>query len=1713
MINIGSFFRPNHSKRAGVYDYKYTERTNKSLKPLIFNNGRSMEFTIFSQTWVRGDSIKFVAEVINPHQNNYLQLDGPPEVLIKRIAISYRSKILEEVHDYDVIEQFTNDMINGDGEELKPDDRLSWGTRNDLIPAASRIGHYLFNPQQTSVDYKVNQVIRNGCISFERCNRKTYKINLRTLMLSKDGLIPMFMFPLGLRVEIELNEYAFFVPVFNGRLQDFTNTALNKSEYNLFRMTMEELEEARKIKKILEADTTSKKPINEAISMYTHKSVTVLGKGNCLYEATALYLNKTVRDAKGIKTEVTKDMVENPEYYVMHIPASIKKQLSDEIRDAGREISDYNAEELVKKYLEAKGKQRGDGAAEIQGIARIFKMPIEVYKIENNEYKLSKTYNFRTEGSPLRLLYNANHYTLLVPKNDDLNISKIGFNVGELINLKVAQQKWYQTRNLANFIPDIPKFFNFRRMISRFVTLGDAFLDMIEETTQVTATDGRQIFLFTDRDNLKRALSEKDVEAMLGLINWDWFQQGGDVLKKFSDLNQKTKRSETRAFLPGDEIFNLSYIRSKIKGGRESISKWIKENKDKDEIKRIFRFNVVDNLNAIISGDIENTNELLKYLNQITTKGQDALDAAMANNPEEFKESIVDNIIEVSDSVFLGEGAYKKMDLRDDIFNTNIESAFLKSASLPKEILSDLIGVKRSLYKPDFFKRLRENYEYNQAIKILKSKFPSLFNYRSDMASIYAAFVKKDYNKLIDLISNTFLIQFKSFDDILNYNPFSLKRKLMRQATNEEEKEMVEEFFKVGVIYSNFGGLKRKQDSVDICNGIAAIMREIRIHPEIFSESEPTYIYENMIGSGLMWLQYSALFKTLVNDEKIEEFTRGKVKKSLIDEGIDKAFTLIFGERKTNKDLEVDAGEGFYNGTKFTYKDEIPRYDGGAKKASILENMGLSWGKPGASYANDVKLMYQKTNEYKAAQENYSVALRKLSSLFKNEEMFSDPAKIQMFEKMATLNGKAPEAFLAIADGITKDSIYAFNTEEKVNALKSFAIASANKVHSDVMASTGTYTSDLTKVFNNLKDELVSKGHTTSSSYTIEDVANAARERFISNLNMIHGLEKGAIGEKKIVEELTNIIFEDKHKFKYTSNNPDIKSVIFGSGKSREEFEKLIKDENFINTDSKEYMEYMSLLNQANERRKDQGKESLFDTITGKIKWYSGFSHPAMASDGKLPSFAQEGANIWKSMFWDEFSPLNVSRYGFSGVTANITGSLTNVRSAMDKLNMTGKLAVAGVLLGVSKGAWGLMSAVTDKVVNVGEKLIGKSKALTVGATALKIAGLGLLMFSSFGFGLYYSLVSMGAGVASEEMQKRMSYAYRGYNKIYANVSERIPSTIEVLVEIASNWSLDTWENTGWIDLYVTRFASLFTIATTIITGGTYMLGAGGVVASVSSALGLGSGLSTALVGNFAIKSAGFQFMANNADLINLYTKSQYTPGQMGVSGLMAMEYYRQGLLDDALIKGTGTGLDKALQEQADIYKDYKDKVISFSKGFKGTAEEKKKKLEEYYDKTYKDLGENGGLAGKMLQKLNDITSKDGFKASNMIPEEWKLAGTDAFKALIPMQAETTMANLYNEDFAKENFKEDKIKRGEHIIKQQILGVKDIFAKEGIIDSTLGEGGLGMDLDSQKDVIETISAAKKRLEEFQSEVTEAASDITEKQKEIKALKELIRSKL
>ena len=234
---------PNISQ---MYQYKIMEKKRIYDKPIIYENNRAIKFTLYVNDFIDPNQFKFCINIYNPNKNNYLQLDGLNHSIIKSIQFLYRGVLIEEINDYNILVNLISDIENPkkyNNNFTRKVPKYSYTTMESLLaPIDIDKKNDIFMFDYSNQYDMLNNIgtTKNGLLDLTIPNSRLFEIKLYSKLFGigykKDttNVFPMFLFQ-GLEIIIRLNDYCFFVPIFNStrveisKYSEESNESLDKS--------------------------------------------------------------------------------------------------------------------------------------------------------------------------------------------------------------------------------------------------------------------------------------------------------------------------------------------------------------------------------------------------------------------------------------------------------------------------------------------------------------------------------------------------------------------------------------------------------------------------------------------------------------------------------------------------------------------------------------------------------------------------------------------------------------------------------------------------------------------------------------------------------------------------------------------------------------------------------------------------------------------------------------------------------------------------------------------------------------------------------------------------------------------------------------------------------------------------------------------------------------------------------------------------------------------------------------------------------------------------------------------------------------------------------------------------------------------------------------------------------------------------------------------
>jgi len=495
-----SFLEENVASGNLSYDIK-----SIYISPYLVDEANStMHFRFNNVNFIDKNNLKIVFIIQNKNNQNWIQLDGTVHNLIKSIKWTNMHNTIEEIKDYGEIANILNDFVffsnNVDENRYKEiENPLKVGTDELIIPPNFLGTHLTFNPPQNEFDYFKCREILNGKLSFIPTNELRIEIPLYSLVFGRKYLqesnkvdtFPIFMFS-DLELIIEVNTSAFFVPVFDAKIQDLVNTSILDDEYQTIKTMAQAQKRVKKASfKGKNADFISFHP-KSYTNEYNTKIKGVFETNDCLFDSFSILIGDDTSRSTDLRKIAAFEITKDPDYFYNYlirflsdvsinysnwdIPEEQKNELiqidlflenewetykKNEVEDyiefkkakneaftKKKNLIEGIYEKVVKEYTKSivSGQAMG-GYAEILAISNYYKRPTEIYIQVDNKFKFYSIIGSNHLGDVFRLLFTPpdkkreiGHFSPLVwVDNAQLNAIKfqnLTFTPSDFFNLQ-----------------------------------------------------------------------------------------------------------------------------------------------------------------------------------------------------------------------------------------------------------------------------------------------------------------------------------------------------------------------------------------------------------------------------------------------------------------------------------------------------------------------------------------------------------------------------------------------------------------------------------------------------------------------------------------------------------------------------------------------------------------------------------------------------------------------------------------------------------------------------------------------------------------------------------------------------------------------------------------------------------------------------------------------------------------------------------------------------------------------------------------------------------------------------------------------------------------------------------------------------------------------------------------------------------------------------
>tara|TARA_B110000046_G_scaffold111608_1_gene118814 strand:+ start:3475 stop:7725 length:4251 start_codon:yes stop_codon:yes gene_type:complete len=231
------------------YDEYKNSTINKLIKPILNEDPQTLEFNFTVEDLIEWNGIILKMKIENQNEFNALQLDGDTDNLIESIQLLADGVLIEEHKQWGKDIQFISEIDN-DFNEIKNNNSnfLEKGISKDTLSALEYGTDLIFNPPNSFTKYNdINRII-NGKLNYSSSNISDYEIVIKLHsfgnLFVKNSTKKQLNDLRGsnkIKLLIKINKDAYFVPVFNARIHDLVNTAIDGTRYLNYRKLKQQL--------------------------------------------------------------------------------------------------------------------------------------------------------------------------------------------------------------------------------------------------------------------------------------------------------------------------------------------------------------------------------------------------------------------------------------------------------------------------------------------------------------------------------------------------------------------------------------------------------------------------------------------------------------------------------------------------------------------------------------------------------------------------------------------------------------------------------------------------------------------------------------------------------------------------------------------------------------------------------------------------------------------------------------------------------------------------------------------------------------------------------------------------------------------------------------------------------------------------------------------------------------------------------------------------------------------------------------------------------------------------------------------------------------------------------------------------------------------------------------------------------------------------------
>lgn len=199
-----------------------------------------MFFSFFIENTIKWNGLKLKLGIKNDNKHNFIQLDTCSDNLIKSLSIFVNDELVEIIEDYGEIETLTNIIFESKSNYTNDNPLLNKNIEETLTSSETG-SNVVFNPTIQYKDITSRMNIKDGKIQLNDSSMILFEVILKAKAFGNKNFFQRNtnlnneLVGKKITLGVLLNNRAFFVPVFNSKLNDIMNIYIDGSLYDLSR--------------------------------------------------------------------------------------------------------------------------------------------------------------------------------------------------------------------------------------------------------------------------------------------------------------------------------------------------------------------------------------------------------------------------------------------------------------------------------------------------------------------------------------------------------------------------------------------------------------------------------------------------------------------------------------------------------------------------------------------------------------------------------------------------------------------------------------------------------------------------------------------------------------------------------------------------------------------------------------------------------------------------------------------------------------------------------------------------------------------------------------------------------------------------------------------------------------------------------------------------------------------------------------------------------------------------------------------------------------------------------------------------------------------------------------------------------------------------------------------------------------------------------------